>query len=95
MRGIYYAYLLRLATLPGVIQGFVAVAAMSALTYFVSIGDVLRNLAQIEVGSVGTFAYNAVRTTEIWSLLLIGVIVFSLLSIRVSLAPRRQGYSMA
>lgn len=95
MRGIYYAYALRLVTLPGVIQGFVAVAAMSALTYFVSIGDVLRNLSQVAVGDLGIFAYNAVRTTEIWSLLLIGVIVFSLLSIRVSLAPRRQEYSMA
>lgn len=89
MRGIYYAYALRLVSLPGVVQGFLTLGALIGLSYFVSIGNVLRNFSQVAVGDVGTFVYNAVRTTEVWSLLLIGVIVFSMLSIRVSLVPRR------
>lgn len=96
MRGIYYAYALRLVSLPGVIQGFLMLGVLIALSYFVSIGNVLRNLSQIELAQVGTFAYNAVRTTEIWSLLLIGLFVFALLSVRVSLMPRRgEEYSYA
>lgn len=92
MRGIYYAYALRLVSLPGVIQGFIMIVAMILLTYFVSIGNVLHNLSQVAVGDIGTFIYNAVRTTEVWSLILIGVVVFSLLSVRVSLMPQRQKY---
>ena len=96
MRGIYYAYALRLVSLPGVIQGFLMLGVLIALSYFVSIGNVLRNLSQIELAQVGTFVYNAVLTTEIWSLLLIGLFVFSLLSVRVSLMPRRgEEYSYA
>ncbi len=88
MRGIYYAYAIRLATLPGLWQGFLMLASMIALTRFVSLGNVLNNLMQIEVGNIDTFAYNAVRTTELWTLLLIGVFVFLSLSLRFTLAPR-------
>ena len=96
MRGIYYAYAIRLMTLPGVLQGFVMLASLIALSYFVSIGNVIKNLSIIEMGHVGTFVYNAVRTTEIWTLLLIGVFVFSLLSLRITLTPKdREAYSFA
>lgn len=95
MRGIYYAYLLRLISLPGVWQGFVMLSAMIALTRFVSIGNVINNLTQIEMSGIGRFAYNAVRTTEIWTLLLIGVFVFCLLSVRMSLSRPARNYSFA
>lgn len=96
MRGIYYAYLLRLATMPGVWQGFVMLGIMIVLTRFVSLGNVLHNLTQIELSHVGTFAYNAVRNTEAWTLLLIGLFVFLSLSLRFSLGPKReQAYSYA
>jgi uncharacterized BrkB/YihY/UPF0761 family membrane protein len=97
MRGIYYAYALRLISLPGVLQGFVMLGALIVLTHFVSIGNVIQNLSHVEVGSIGTFAYNAVRTTEVWTLLLIGVLVFLSLSLRFSLVPKRKvdGYSFA
>lgn len=96
MKGIYYAYALRLVSLPGVIQGFVMLGVLIALTYFVSLGNVIYNLSQVELGHIGTFVYNAVRTTEIWTLLCIGIFVFSLLSLRISLIPRRhEEYSVA
>ncbi len=95
MRGIYYAYAIRLATMPGVWQGFLMLGAMIALTHFVSIGNVIHNLTQIELSHFGTFVYNAVRTTEVWTLLLVGIFVFSMLSLRISLAPRQSTYSFA
>lgn len=89
MRGIYYAYFLRLVSLPGVLQGFLMLAILIALTRFISIGNVLHNLTKIDMSDFGVFAYNAVRTTEAWTLLLIGLFVFCALSVRFSLAPRR------
>ena len=95
MRGIYYAYALRLATLPGVWQGFLMLGAMIALTNFVSLGNVINNLSQIQMTQIGTFTYNAVRTTEVWTLLLMGLFVFGILSLRITFAPRQETYSFA
>lgn len=94
MRGIYYAYALRLLTLPGVLQGFFMLGIIIVLTRFVSIGHVIQNLKGIEMNHVGTFVYNAVRTTEIWTLLLVGLFVFGLLSLRITLTPHRKDYSL-
>lgn len=88
MRGIYYAYALRLMSLPGLWQGMVMFATLLVLTRFVSLGNVLSNLSQIEMSHFGVFAYNAVRTTEAWTLLLIGLFIFCLLSFRISITPR-------
>lgn len=94
MRGIYYAYFLRLVSLPGVLQGFVMLGVLIMLTRFVSLGNVIQNFSNIEMTDVGTFVYNAVRTTEVWTLLLIGLFVFLSLSLRISLVPqKREAYS--
>ncbi len=95
MRGIYYAYFLRLVSLPGVWQGFVMLGILIALTRFVSLGNVIQNASSIQMQQFGTFVYNAVRTTEIWTLLLIGLFVFCMLSLRITLVLRRSGYSYA
>jgi hypothetical protein len=89
MRGIYVAYFLRLVSLPGVLQGFVMLGVLIVLTRFVSLGNVIQNLSNIELSHIGVFFYNAVRTTEVWTLLLIGVFVFLSLSLRITLIPRR------
>lgn len=89
MRGIYYAYAIRLATTPGVWQGFAMLGSMIVLSHFVSLGNVINNLSQIEMSQIGTFVYNAVRTTEIWTFLFIGAFVFLSLSLRFSLSPRQ------
>ncbi len=95
MRGIYYAYLFRLVGLPGVWQGFVMLGALIALTYFVSIGNVIQNISQIEMSHFGAFFYNAVRNTEAWTLLLIGVLVFLTLSMRITLHQKKASFSFA
>ncbi len=95
MRGIYYAYAIRLATLPGLWQGFVMLGSMIVLSHFVSLGNVINNFLQIEVGNIDTFAYNAVRTTELWTFVFIGVFVFCMLSLRFSFTTREHTYSLA
>ena len=90
MRGIYYAYFLRLVSLPGVLQGFVMLGVLIALTHFVSIGNVIQNISGVEEGNIGRFMYNAVRTTEAWTLILIGLFVFLSLSLRISIVPKKK-----
>ncbi len=96
MRGIYYAYFVRLVSLPGVLHGFVMLGVLIMLTRFVSLGNVIYNFSHIEMSHVGTFVYNAVRHTEVWTLLLIGLFVFLSLSLRISFVPqKREAYSFA
>jgi hypothetical protein len=82
MRRVYYAYAIRTVTLPGVPQGFLMLASLIGLTYFVSIGNVIQNMMNIQVSGLGRFAYNAVTNTEAWTLLILGVLIFSMFSFR-------------
>jgi len=88
MRGIYYAYFLRLVSMPGVIQGFAMLGILIALTHFVSIGNVIQNFSHVEVSRIGSFIYNSVLSTEMWTLLLLGLFIFLSLSLRVRLIPK-------
>jgi hypothetical protein len=89
MRRVYYAYAIRLVTLPGVPQGFMMLGALIALTYFVSLGNVIQNMESVGMSGLGQFAYNAVTNTEAWTLLLLGVIIFSAFSFRFKItAPQ-------
>jgi hypothetical protein len=86
MRRVYYAYAIRLATLPGVLQGFMMLGALIALTYFVSLGNVLQNMSSVGLSGLGQFAYNAITNTEAWTLLLLGLMIFAALSFRFKIA---------
>jgi hypothetical protein len=82
MRRVYYTYALRLAMLPGVPQGFLMLAGMIALTYFVSLGNVIQNMEDVGMSGFGRFAYNAVTNTEAWTLLILGLLIFTAFSFR-------------
>lgn len=82
MRRIYYAYAIRVATLRGVPQGFFMLGVLIALTHFVSLGNVIVNMEHVGLGGLGVFVYNAFTNTEAWTLLLIGLMIFSALSFR-------------
>lgn len=92
MRRIYYAYVLRMVTRGGVWQSVVMMLSMILLTRFVSLGNVLNNFMHVEVSRIGAFTYNALSTTEMGTIALMGVFLFSLLSFRMSVVPRRHGY---
>ncbi len=93
MRGIYYAYILRLITLPGVWQAFLMLGIMAALTRFVSITNVLRNITEVEVGMVVPYLLSAARSTEIWTLVLLGLFVGCLYSLKTSMSAARYTFA--
>ncbi len=86
---MYYAYAIRVITTPGVLQGLAMFGILVALTQFVSLGNVLRNLMHVEVGYIGTFVINALTNTEAWTLILLGGFTMAALSFRFKVvAPR-------
>lgn len=97
MRRVYYTFAIRLATNPGVLHGFLMLALMISLTYFVSIGNVIENMMNAKVSHLGVFFYNAVTNTEAWTLLILGALIMAAFSLRFSLMPlkaavRRKSY---
>jgi hypothetical protein len=90
MRQIYYVYALRTVFQPVVVHGFLMLSLMILLTYFVSIGNVITNMMNIKVGNLGTFFYNAVSNTEAWTLIILGILIFSVFSLRFAIAPARR-----
>ncbi len=90
MRRIYYAYALRVALQPAILHGFFMLAMLIALTYFVSLGNVIQNMLQVRVGGLGPYFYNAFTNTEAWTLLITGLFIFSAFSLRFTIAPMRR-----
>ncbi len=95
MRRIYYAYALRVITAPGLLQGFLMFGAILALTYFVSLRNVLTNLLNIPMRDIGTFAYNAITNTEAWTLLLLGIFIYAAFAFRFKVTSTHSLHSYA
>lgn len=85
MRRVYYAYTLRIITDPLRVYGFIMGISLIFMMQFVSVPSIINNLMQIEVGAVPHYAYNAFTTTESWTLVFLGVIIFAALSLRFEL----------
>jgi len=83
MRRVYFAYSLRVITMPAVTHGAVFVVSLFLMTYFVSFADVFKNIMHVEVASVIPYIFASLLNTEIWTLVLMGVAIFSLLSLRI------------
>ena len=90
MRRIYYVYALRAVLQPGVLHGFLMLALLIALTYFVSLGNVIQNMRGLEFGQMDTFLYNAVTNTEAWTILIIGMLIFLVFSLRFTIVPMKR-----
>lgn len=95
MRRIYYAYILRVSLQPAILHGFFMLAMLISLTYFVSIGNVLQNMSAIPLGKLGTYAMNSVLHTEIWTLFILGALIFSAFSFRFSITPEKRAQAFA
>lgn len=95
MRRIYYAYGLRILAQPVLMHGFFMLAMLIALTYFVSIGNVIHNMMSIEMSRLDTFFYNAVTNTEAWTLLILGMFIFAAFSLRFTILPMKRTFKFA
>lgn len=95
MRGIYYAYALRLISLPGIWQSFFLLGIVAALSRFVSPGNVFHNMLEVRVGELGNFLYSSFLGTEGWTLVLGALFVLCLFSIHTSITTRSHTYRLA
>jgi type II secretory pathway component PulF len=95
MRRVYYTYGIRFATDPILVHGFVMLALLILLTYFVSIGNVIENMKGVEVSALGRFFFNAVSNTEAWTLLIVGGLAMAAFSLRFNLVSFRRAIGRA
>lgn len=94
MRRIYYAYAISLLGNPAFLHGMFTGVLFIAFTYFVSIPNVLRNILDVPVGQVTGYLFAALLKTEVWTLIILGLLIFTLLSLRIRLTrPRSLGYT--
>lgn len=95
MRRVYYAFALRLGTSPLMIHGLLLGASMYTLSMIISIPSILNNIKGVRVGDLDNYIFNTVLNTEFWTLALIGIIFFTVLSLNFSLkTPKHQHMQM-
>lgn len=85
MRRVYYAFTLRIVSHPIVTHGALLLASVYALSVVVHVASVLENLSKIQVGDLGRYMLNTFANTELWTLALIGIILFTIISLPIRL----------
>ncbi len=84
MKRIYISYCIFLLTHPVTVHSFLLAITMLFMTKYVSFAQVFHNILQIKVGELDSYVLGTLKTTEIWTLLLLGTIIFLLLSFRIN-----------
>ena len=87
MRRVYYAYTLRIATHPALISAVLFVAGVYGLSVMVHVASIIENILALQVGSLPEYIFNALVHAELFTLVFLGIIIFSLLSFRISIRP--------
>ncbi len=85
MRRVYYAFALRLGTHPLVLHGVLFVASVYGLSVMVNVASIIENIRNMQVGNLDTYIYNAFTHTDVITLFFVGLVFFSLLSLRWNL----------
>ena len=87
MRRVYYAYALRIGTHPATISAGLFAVGVYGLSVVVHVASVIENILSVQVGKLPYFIMDAVLNTDVFTLMFLGVIIFSLLSFRISIRP--------
>ena len=94
MRRVYFAFAKRIIMHPIVVQSALFVLALMVFARLVHVHSVIENFLSISVGQVPKFILSALMQGEALTLIAIGVMVFTLLSlpmrIRSAFSPRVQ-----
>ena len=92
MRRIYYAFALKLATHPITMQSGLFVLALLVFAKLVHVSSVIENLLATNVANVPNFILGALMQGEVLTLIAVGVITFTMLSlplqVRAILLPK-------
>ena len=89
MRRVYYAYALRLATHPVTLHAFVLVLSVFALSRLTHVAAIINNIMGVKVGDLGGYIFNTLVNAEFLTLVCVGVIFFTLLSLPLRLSLPR------
>ncbi len=87
MRRVYYAYALRIATHRATISAILFAVGVYGLSVMIHVASIIENILALQVGSLPQYILSAFLNAELFTLVFIGVIVFSLLSFRISVRP--------
>lgn len=92
MRRVYYAFFVRAATHPILVQVALFALALLVFARMVHVRSVIDNMLATKVGSLPSFFAGALSNGEALTLIALGVMLFTLLSvplrIRAEFAPR-------
>jgi len=85
MRRVYYTFGIRIATHVATLHLVVMAASVYALGYFVHVAAVFRNVSSVPVGEFAGYMFSAVTHTDVMTMLVLGVIVLTVVSLPLSL----------
>ena len=89
MRRVWYSYGLSVLVSRAAVRGFALGFSAVLFVKLVSVPSVLSNILAVEVGAVPEYVWQAVlqsiKSGEILQLIMLGVVIFSLLSFRINL----------
>lgn len=89
MRRVYYAFALRMSTQPVVLYTVLLIASIYGLSRVTHVASIINNIRNVQVGNLDNYIFSTLMHAEFWTLALIGLIFFSLISIKLSLKPHR------
>lgn len=89
MRRVYYAYAFRIARHPITTHGTLIAVSMVALTHFISIPNIWANMLNKKLGEVHIFLFESAMSTEIWTFVLVGLMLTAVGSLIVQLRTPR------
>lgn len=82
MRRVYYAYALGVATHPMLLHGMALSVSLGLFAHLVHVRSLLTNLLNTELGNIPVFIYNAFARGEVLTILAVGVMIFTALSVQ-------------
>lgn len=85
MRRVYYAYALRLATHPIALHVLLLLLSAYALVSLVSVSSIVRNMLSVRLGDLASYVAHAFMHANVLTLIAIGVIFFTLISLRINI----------
>lgn len=93
MRRVYYAFALRVVTHPLAVHSTIFVLSVFALSRLTHVAAIINNIKSVKVGDLGSYLFNTVMHTEFITLVCLGVVIFTLLSLPIRLAFPRGRYT--
>lgn len=89
MRRVYYAFALRLATNPLTVHTAIFAVCVFALSRLTHVAAIMENVSNVKVGELNTYIYGALMQAEFLTLVCLGIIIFTLLSLPLRLSTPR------